>query len=136
MVVGFHLDAERRRGDRLAAIALRVRVRAPARRGITFHHRGVVAVGRQHVLRRARLRVLDHLEQRLRLLFTVDNPVGVKNLVAAVLGVGLRKHVQFNVVRVAPQFGERILQIVNFVFRQRQTQTQVSVDQRLTSLTQ
>ena len=102
----------------------------------TFHYRGVVFIGRQHVVRRGFEGILDHLEQRLRLLFTVDNPVGVKNLVAAVLGVGLRKHVQFNVVRVAPQFGERILQIVNFVFRQRQTQTQVSVDQRLTPLTQ
>ncbi len=102
----------------------------------TFHYRSVVFIGRQHVVRRSFKGIFDHLEQRLRLLFTIDNPVGVKNLVAAVLGVCLRKHVQFNVVRVASQFGERILQIVDFVFRQRQAQTQVSVDQCLASLTQ
>ncbi len=102
----------------------------------TFHDRGVVFIGRQHVVRRGFESVFNHLEQRLGLQFTVDNPVGVKNFVAAVLGVSLRKHVQFNVVRVASQFGKRILQIVDFVFRQRQTETLVSIDQRLASLTQ
>ncbi len=58
-----------------------------------FHYRSVVFIGRQHVVRRGFEGILDHLEQRLRLLFTIDNPVGVKNLVAAVLRVGLRKHV-------------------------------------------
>ncbi len=102
----------------------------------TFHHRCVIFIGRQDVIRRGFEGVFDHLEQRFRLLLTVDHPVGIKNLMAAVLGVGLRKHVQFDIIRVASQFGERILQIVDFILCQRQPQTQVSVNQRLASFTQ
>jgi hypothetical protein len=79
--------------------------------------------------------VFDHFEQRLRLLFAVNDPVGVENLVAAVLRVRLREHIQFDIVRVAAQL-KRILQVVNFVFCQRQPQTEVGVNQRLTALPQ
>ncbi len=102
----------------------------------TFHHRGVVFIGRQHVVRGFFHGVFDHFEQRLRLLLTVDNPVGVKNLVAAVLGVSLREHIEFDIVRVAVQLNESILQIINFIVGQRQAQTQVGVNQRLTAFTQ
>ena len=102
----------------------------------TFHHRGVVFIGRQHVVRGLLHGVFDHFEQRLRLLFAVDNPVGVENFVAAVLGVGLREHIQFDVVRVAIQLNECILKVVDFIFCERQTKTQVCVDQRLTPLPQ
>ncbi len=99
---------------------------APHRR--SFHHRGIVFIGREHIVRRGFEGVFNHFKQRLRLRFTVDNPVGVKNLVAAVLGVRLGEHVQFDIVRVASQFGKRLLQIVDFIFRQRQTKTQVGVN--------
>lgn len=56
---------------------------APHRR--SFHHRGIVFIGREHIVRRGFEGVFNHFKQRLRLRFTVDNPVGVKNLVAAVL---------------------------------------------------
>lgn len=59
----------------------------------TFHHRRIVFIGRQHVIRRVFKGVFDHFEQRFRLSNTIDNPIGVKNLMAAVLRVGLRKHV-------------------------------------------
>ena len=125
VVVGFHLDAERRVDGRFAAVALRVRVRAPARRGIAFHHRGVVAVGGEHVLGRARLGVLDHLEQRDRLRLPVDGPAGVEDLVPAVLGVGLREHHQFDVVRVAAQLGVARAQVFDLVVGQRQAEARV-----------
>ena len=50
------------------------------------------------------------------------------DFVAAVLGIRLGKHIQLDVVRVTTQLCERILQIVNFIFRQCQAKTQVSVD--------
>ena len=102
----------------------------------TFHDRGVVFIGGQDVVRGLLKGVFDHLKQRLRLLFAIDDPVGVKNLVAAVLGVRLGEHIQFDVVRVTTKLVKRILQIVDFVFRQRQPQTEVGVNQRLTSLPQ
>lgn len=52
-----------------------------------FHHGGVVFIGRQDMIRRLLEGVLDHLEQRLGLLLTVYGPVGVEDLVTAVLGV-------------------------------------------------
>ena len=52
------------------------------------------------------------------------------------LGVRLGEHVQLDVVRVATQLGERILQVVNFVVRQRQAKTNVGINQRLTALPQ
>ncbi len=45
--------------------------------------------------------VADHAEQRQFALFAVDDPVGVENLVAAVLGVDLREHDQLGISRVA-----------------------------------
>ena len=93
-----------------------------------FHDGGVIFISRENVIRRSFEGVFDHLKQRFRLLFTIDNPVGVKNFVAAVLGVRLREHIQLDVVRVTTQLCERILQIVNFIFRQCQAKTQVSVD--------
>ncbi|SVK54143.1 Uncharacterised protein [Acinetobacter baumannii] len=99
-------------------------VRAVLRRGEeaadlrAFHHRGVVFIRRQHIVRRLLIGVLDHFEQRLGLLFAVDDPVGVENLVAAVLRVGLRKHIEFDIRRVAPQTGKGIQQVVDLVLRQ------------------
>ncbi len=93
----------------------------------TFHYGGVIFI-RENVIRRGFEGVFDHLKQRFRLLFTIDNPVGVKNFVAAVLGVRPGKHIQFDVVRVTTKLCESILQIVNFIFRQCRAKTQVSVD--------
>ena len=97
MVVRLDLDAERARGGVLGAVFVRLRIGAKALRAVAFDDGGVVAVRRQRVLRRLRVRVLDHLEQRRRLLASVDGPGGVEDLVAAMLGVGLREHHQFDV---------------------------------------
>ena len=75
--------------------------------------------------------VFNHFKQRLRLFFTVDGPVGVKNFVAAVLRVGLRKHIKFDVVRVAAKRSEVAEQVVDFIIGQGQAQTNIGFDQRL-----
>ena len=64
---------------------------------------GVVAIGGEHAVGIARVRVADHREQRLVALAAVDDPVGIEDLVAAMLGVGLRKHHQLDVGRLAPE---------------------------------
>ena len=135
MVVGFHFHQDMR-GLLMEVIAPCFAIGEEAAHLRTFHHRGVVFIGRQHVVRRLLHGVFDHFEQRLWLLFAVNNPVGIENLVAAVLRVRLREHVEFNVVRVTVELNERILQVVDFVFCQRQAETQVGVNQRLTALSQ
>ncbi len=101
--------------------------------GETFDHRGVVFIGRQHAIAVHLIGVLDHAEQALVLRLTVDVPAGVEDLVAAMLGVGLGEHHQFNVARVAAKAGEAFNQIVDLVFGQRQTQAAVGFNQRITA---
>ena len=82
--MGFHLHQNvRRLLMEVVASGLMVGEIAPDFR--PFHHRGIIFIGRQHVVRRFFKGVFDHFEQRLRLLFAVDDPVGVENLVATVL---------------------------------------------------
>ena len=50
------------------------------------------------------------------------DPVGIENLVAAVLGIGLREHHQFDVGGIALQLGEVLHQIFDLVGGKRQTQ--------------
>ncbi len=69
--------------------------------------------------------VLDHAEQAFFLALTVDVPTGVEDLVAAVLGVGLGEHHQFDVVGVAPQSFETGDQVIDFVLGKRQAQGDV-----------
>ncbi len=58
---------------------------------------------REHIVRRVVSKVfLIIFKQRLRLRFTVDNPVGIKNLVAAVLGFARANMYNSISFRVAP----------------------------------
>src|ERR1700720_3796205 len=87
---------------------------------IAYAHRagndgGIVPVGRQHAVRTARASVADHREQGFLLLLTVDAPGRIEDLVAAVLGIHLRKHHEFDVGRIATHAGEACAQIVNLV---------------------
>ncbi|KAG1314737.1 hypothetical protein G6F63_016151 [Rhizopus arrhizus] len=75
---------------------------------MAFDHRSIIAVRAARVLRGLLVGVLDHPEQRAVLFLAVDGPAGVEDLVAAVLGIGLREHHQFDVGGVAPQVGERL----------------------------
>ena len=57
----------------------------------------------------------------MRLGLPVDREFSVENFVAAMFAVGLCKHHQLYVGRVALELGERCHQITDFVFCQRQT---------------
>jgi len=114
----------------LVAVVLHVGEPAPAHRA--FDHRRVVAIGREHAARIGRVRVLDHGEQRLGLALAVDDPVGVEDLVPAVLGVGLREHHQLDIGRVAAELLEVVGEVIDLVRRQREAELGVRLDQRLT----
>ena len=115
VVVRFHLDLERARHLRFTAVLAAGRIRTVARGRMAFDHRSVVAIRAERVLRCLLVGVLDHPEQRAILLLAVDGPAGVEDLVAAVLGIGLREHHQFHVRRRTAQRGEAIAQVVDLV---------------------
>jgi hypothetical protein len=75
------------------------------------------------------VRLADHAEQGFVFRFAVDHPGGVEDLVAAVLGVGLREHHQFNVGRIAPGLRENVEQVIDFVVGERQTERAIGLDQ-------
>ncbi len=75
--------------------------------------------------------VADHGEQRAILPGIIHDPVGVEDLVPAMLGIGLREHHQFHIGRIALQPDEAVQQIVDFVLRQGQSQFAVGGCQRL-----
>ena len=64
----------------------------------------VIGVGRERAFGGELVGVADHAEEREFALVAVDDPVGVENLVAAVLGVDLREHDELGVGRVALHF--------------------------------
>ena len=64
------------------------------------------------------MRVADHAEKRFFLSRAVNRELRVENFVAAVLAVGLRKHHQLHIGRVATQLGEGIQQVSDFVVGQ------------------
>ena len=125
MVVRFHLDLERAGHLRLAAVLATGRIGAVAGRRMAFDHRGIVAVRAERVLRGLLVGVLDHPEQRTVLFLAVDGPAGVEDLVAAVLGIGLREHHQLDVRRRATQRGEAFAQVVDLVLRHGQAEALV-----------
>ena len=90
----------------------------------------VVLVGRQHAARRARVRVADHREQALRRGLAVDQPIGIEDLVAAVLGVRLREHHELDVGGVARQRGELRREILDLVGREREPELAVRALER------
>ena len=132
VVVRLHLHQDVD-GFRMRAVDARRRVREPAQSLAALDDRGVVAVGAQHALRRARVGVADHGEQRLRLALAVDDPVGVEDLVAAMLGVRLREHHELDVARVAAEGAERSQQVVDLVGGERESELGVGAQQRLAS---
>ena len=74
--------------------------------------------------------VANHAEQTARLRYAVNCEVGIKNLVAAVLTVGLRKHHQLNIGGIAIELGESIDQILDFVGGQSQAKVDIGFFQR------
>ena len=84
------------------------------------HHRGVIAVRRQNIFFQILvISVAYHRKQRFGLGFAVYSPVGVKDFVAAMFGVGLGEHHQLHIGGVALQLAEAVIQVVDFIYRQR-----------------
>jgi hypothetical protein len=101
-----------------------------ALRHAAFDDGGVVGVGHHRALRAGGVRMPDHGEQRLRLRLAVDDPVGVEDLVAAVLGVRLGEHGELGVGRVAPHRAVGLLQVLDLLVAQREAQALVRLAQR------
>src|SRR5690606_31108417 len=130
VVVGFDLHQDVHVFLMVGVVAA-VRSREGTTGFVAHNHRGAVFISRQDVVVVALVGVLDHLEQGLVLFFAVDGPAGVEDLVAAVLGVGLREHHQLHVGRVTAQRAVVVQQVIDFVVSQRQTQCFVGSYQRL-----
>ena len=114
----------------LQVVPVYVSGRIEALRLPALDHGRVVGVGDDRALRVRGVRVPDHAEQGLRLLLAVDDPVGVEDLVPAVLRVGLREHRQLRVGRVAPERIEGRAQVVDLVLGQREPEPLVGLAQR------
>ena len=91
-------------------------------RARTLDDRGVVGVRHHGPLRVRSVGVADHGEQGLRLPLAVDDPFGVEDLVAAVLGIRLREHRELGVGRIAPEPAIGVLQVFDLVSAQGETQ--------------
>src|SRR5690606_12560575 len=130
VVVGFDLHQDVHVFLMVGVVAA-IRIREETTGFVAHNHRGIVFISRQDVVVVALVGVLDHLEQGLVLFFAVDGPAGVEDLVAAVLGVGLREHHQFHIGRVTTQRAVVVQQVIDSVVGQRQTQCFVGSHQRL-----
>ena len=91
--------------------------------------RRVVGVRHQRAARMHGMRVPDHREQRPRLLLAVDYPVGVEDLVPAMLGVRLREHGELGIRGVAPEAAKGLLEVLQLVFAQGKPEPQVRLRQ-------
>ena len=98
-------------------------------------HRRVVAIGGQHALGRALGRPLDQLEQRRWLALAAERELGVEDLVAAMLAVGLREHHQLDVGRVAAERAVALDQVGDLVVGERQPEPGVGGPQRGSGIT-
>ena len=134
VVVRFHL--EDRVGhfnfalELVAVDAVLARTRIETRGFGPFEDGRVVGVGRDGALRGHLVRAADHAEERFFAVFPVDRPAGVEDLVAAVFGVGLREHHEFDVGRIAVELREGVDEVVDFVFGKRKTHRNVRFFER------
>ncbi len=90
---------------------------------------GVVTVGGEDALAVELVGVADHRKERFLLLLSVDIPRGVKDFVAAVLGVGLRKHHQLDVVGIAFEFGESFDEVIDLILGQSESERGIGGDE-------
>ena len=108
---------------------IRVGVETPG--GMSFDHRSIIRVSRQYACPAHGMGIANHLEQGMALRLTVDSPAGVKDLVPAMLRVGLGKHHQLDIVGIAAQRGKALHQVIDLIVCQSQTQVAISGHQRI-----
>ena len=106
-------------------VASRAGVHQEAPNRAALHDRGVVRVGADRSAGARLLRLLDHLEERLRHRLPVHDPGGVEDLVAAVLRVRLGEHRELDVGGVAPLALEVREEVVDLVRCQGQAHRRV-----------
>ena len=129
VVVRFHLhqDVLQRIGGRVLRRALRAGLGRKALDGPAFHHRRIVRISHQHVLRVGLVGVADHAKHAGALGGAVDAEVGIEDFVAAVLAVGLGEHHEFDVAGVALQLHKGLEQVIDFVIGQGQAKAGVGL---------
>ena len=71
-----------------------------------LNHCGIVVVRRKYAFGVLRVRVSNHVKQRVRLCFAIYDEISTKDLVAAVFTVGLGEHHQLDIGRVAVKLAE------------------------------
>lgn len=82
--------------------------------GVSLENRSIIGVGGDGVPRGELVGVPDHAEEGVGFCSAVDSPRGVELLVAAVLGVDLREHEEFDIIRVTgagPSGGEGVKEV-------------------------
>ena len=72
----------------------------------------------------------DHVEQRVGHGLVVDDELRVEDLVPAMLGVGLRKHHELDIRRVASELLERLDQVADLIVRERKAELGVGARER------
>ena len=111
MRLHFHQDMGGFRGVTVNARGIRIE----SRDFRAFHDRCVVRIGHHRAARMLCMSMAHHAEQRLVLFLAVDDPIGVEDLVPAVLRVCLREHHQFDIGGIAPHALEIVRQVVDLV---------------------
>ena len=81
-------------------------------------NRGIVGIGDDAAFRMRGMRFTDHVEQGFLTRRAINYPRGIKNFVSAMFGIGLRKHHQLDISRIAPRLiGEQIKKVVDLIAR-------------------
>ena len=79
------------------------------------------------------VRFANHAKQSGVLILSVNRPLRIKNLMAAVFRISLCKHHQFHIRGIAFGFRKSFGQVINFIFAHRQTHGKVGVGKRLSA---
>jgi len=132
VVVRFHLHQDV--GFLLVkGVLLAARLRVETLDFCAFDHRRVVRIGNDCAFGAGFVRFADHAEEAQIFFLAVDDEIGIENLVAAVLRIGLRKHGQFDVGRIAAELLIVFDQVVDFVVRERKAEFDIRLGQGLTA---
>ena len=81
----------------------------------SLHDRGIVRIREHRTLRIRRVGVLDHAEEGVLLSLSIDDPGRVEDLVAAMLGIGLRKHRELGIGGITTEARVGIGKVVDLI---------------------
>ena len=136
VVVGFDFAEDVQRAGGFAVYVVSEGIGLPPVRVHAVEHAGVVGVGDAGAAGMQRVGVADHVEERQGAFLAVHHPVGVENLVAAMLGIHLRKHDQLGVGGIPFHAPVAVDQVVDFVRAEGEAPIDVRTPQGLRPFTQ